>query len=706
MAQRRFRAATISDNAYSSMYPSPDERIMDFSLLNGGLNLWEMEYRLDANQSPDCVNVYWNDGCLSSRSGQKYLIKESAGRRFIACHGRLWGGYIVAHKGNQLVKINPETGVHSNIMSGLSTARGAGFFIFGDSLYYLGGGKYISISPNFEAAEVVPYIPVVMINRQPAGLGGDLYQPENRLAPGKEVWFTSDGTATDYYLPYTNLASTTLNVRVLDTSNSQWVDYTEVADVSKASGNVFQVDRAKGIVKFKTAPPQTSISTPNTVKIVCYTGGEEQQKAIDSILTCQCVAVYGGDTSLAVVLGGPTAQPNAYFWSGHDSENLNPSYFPYEYYNFAAADASQRIYGFGKQQNMLVIFSERAIGKSYFSVQTIDDRDYLRLPYHPINDTIGCDLGGSIKLIQNNLVFANTYGGVYVLSDTSAAGENAVKRLSKNINGEGTHRDSQFVVRTFANRASFPEVGEIGIYYKDNALNQIYVWSPDSKAYLLTRLAPKSSGLLYDLRQVGDAGVTSFDDGQRYWLACNGVAYLWDYTVRSYANKEDSLAWFYFENINAAGWVKDAMQNKYYFDPAGNVITDNDTFADFEANMPIPRRYVFAATNFKSYERLKDVLKIIMSVRSDTDTALTITYKTDYEIRVDKTPVRAYGWRLAPRDLTHRSLRPLMFAGTAIRVPRCFHVRHFQMQVSSNTVNTDMSIVSAQIVYRFSREDR
>jgi len=658
MAQRRIRPALLTDNAYGTNYPSPTIRTLNVDTLNGGLNLWELDYRLDINQSPDCLNMYWKDGALSSRSGQKYIFQntqETDYGDFVDCYEKYWNDNIIVHKNQTLYSVNPTTGAHSVLMSGLTATKGAGFFVFNDKLYYLGGGKYIQIPKTITVSdpvkEVVPYVPTVILGRTPAGTGGSQYQPENRLAPGKRVFFTADGTSTDYYLPYTSLASTTLVVKVLHVTSSpiEWVTYTEVPDVTQASGNVFQVDRTTGVVKFKVAPPQSDPATVNTVDITCFTEGEEQTKAINSIMQCTCSIVYGGVTELAVVLGGTPVQPNAYFWSGNTSTGFDPSYFPADYYNYAGTDSEQYITGFGRQQNLLVIFSERCIGKSAFDSETISERNYLTLPYTSINASIGCDLAGSIQLIQNNLVFANTYAGVYILTDSSAYGENTVYRISRNVNGDGA-----------------------------------------------------TKGLLLDLRS-GEI-VCSVDDHQRYWICANEHVYLWDYTIKWYTKGEERLSWFFFDGFDSSKWVSH-LESLFYFDPDGNLITENvGKYSDF-GNAFI-RRYVFATQYFGSYENLKDVLKVVISTGTVTGPAITLSYKTDYEERTDRTVLNAVSWRLVPRDLSQRALRSAPFAKTFVRKPMCWHVRHFQMTMTNDIKDAGMSIMSAQIFYRYAKEDR
>ena len=579
------------NESYFSPHPT---HTLDVTTLNGGLNLWDLDYRMKVNQSPDCVNVYWKDGSLASRPGQEYVFEQLEPDPeaetpvvdygvFCACFRRLWHEKIIAQKGTRIYAIDPEDGTHTDIFDpydSLTQRAGGTFFVFGDKLYYMNGVDYVVVTAStvgtsvvLSAARVQGYVPVVVINRQPSGSGGDLYQPENRIAAGKEVWFTADGTSTIYVLPYQNLDQTGLIVKVTDPTTFVETTYTEVE--SNPGATEYTVDRTAGTITFGAAPAQSQLQVANNVKVTCF---KSDLATANSVLRCSCVTVYGGDVNLSVVCGGTPAQPNAYFWSGNNGVNLDPTYFPFDYYNFAGSDAQNYVTGFGRQQNKLIIFQERSIGKTTFSIETISDLDYLKLAYTPVNDEIGCDIEGSIRLIENNLVFANTYGGVYVLMDTTAAEENNVKRISRNVNGDGENR-----------------------------------------------------GLLKDLRAVSAPGVTSLDDGQRYWLAANGVVYVWDYQIKGYRGDEENLTWFYFDNIASLGWVKN-VDDVYYFKQNGSLVEFTDGFADFGEG--ITRRYAFAAQSFGSYEPLKDVLEVVFAVRSDTDSRVNIKYKSDYEERL------------------------------------------------------------------------
>ena len=108
----------------------------------------------------------------------------------------------------------------------------------------------------------------------------------------------------------------------------------------------------------------------------------------------------------------------------------------------------------------------------------------------------------------------------------------------------------------------------------------------------------------------------------------------------------------------------------------------------------------------RSESNIKDVVSVLFSVRSDTDTVVRITYMTDYENREDLTPIRSFSWRLVPRNLAYRFLGVRRFATVARRKPGCRHIRHFSMRLENNELATDLSVVSAQIFYTYQGRER
>lgn len=610
----------------------PKEYIINLERLDGGLNLWELDYRLESNQSPNLINMYWVDGALSSRQGQEYINTEALGM-IVAAYDREYKGYGVFHAGTNLYKMNIASGEIVVIKENIGSTAGGTFFTFKNDLYYKTVGAYLKISATFTVTVVEGYIPTIAMNSKPNGSGASLYQSENRLSRYKKVLYTSDGSSKTYKLP-------------VDNCDADFTPIVKVSGVEVTSGYTYNA--VKGEVVFTEAITQTEPATQNNVEI---TYAKTNSDAYNTVMSCPYAATYGSTNDVCVVVGGSSTQANIYCWSGVNIV-ADASYFPIEYYNLAD-QADERITGFGKQQDMLIVFKERSVGKVSFSTDTINDKAVITLNYTNINSNIGCDLPRTIQLVLNNLVFANSYAGVYALLDTSEANENNILRISRNINGG---------------------VGAL-----------------DTK------------GLLYDIKQSPPIRVTSVDDDTRYWIVANGNAYVWDYTLSSNIADEGRLSWFKFDNINANAWIKNS--NGVYYGSVGGYWTRfTNKYEDYGESFS--RVYDFAVQSFGGHSRLKDVFKVIFVTRTDQETYLDITYKTDYGTRMDATPIISMGYRLVPRNLAYRMLEVVKYAKVSVRKPRALHIRHFAMSLTNNKKGTGMSLVSAQIFYKYSGEDR
>lgn len=425
---------------YVSLSKLPDhktEYVQNFNTLAGGLNTWELDYRLSPNESPELENVMWREGSLNCRDGQVWLDSTEYGKG-ICTYDRFFKGCIIAHIGTKLYSFDTSA---SNIAgvelyNELPLIRGS-FFLYNDKLYYKTRGKYVVISrrdSGFTALNVVGYTPVTIINAVPSNGSGDVYQPENRISPNKTVWFNAASGVTEYHLP----------VNDIDSIVSVVVD-----GVALASG--YTVNLEEGTVTFETAPPVTDPPTNNTVQI---TYAKSNVDALNSIMDCLYAIPYGGTGSLCIVMAGSLSQPNAYFWNGNNIA-MDATYFPIDQYQLAGS-ADDAITGFGKQQSFLVIFQSGSVGRTILRTTSLNDRDTIELPYTPINDRTGCDLPWSIQLIENNLVWCNTQQGVHFLKDSSSAYENNIECISLKVNGGVTKYGLLYDVR-MAGACSFDD---------------------------------------------------------------------------------------------------------------------------------------------------------------------------------------------------------------------------------------------------------
>ena len=620
----------ISLSSYPSVNPT---YTVSFPKLSGGLNLKELDYRLEADESPEMRNLWWQDGVLQCRDGQVYVSDDSSLGKGITCYESLFYGFAFLHIGGALYYGDP-TDVQMPLRSlteGVPENRGT-FFRYQDFLFYKNKGAFLKITyqPNeeelFSVSNILDdaYTPVIVINAAPQTGSGDYYQPENRLSPKKEIRYNAASGVKEYHLPVTDIDAV---VKVV------------VDGKTLSPDSDYQVDLAKGTVAFTAAPPVTEPATNNTVVIVYEKANPDARNAV---LDCPYAIVSGGDTNLCILLGGCPAQPNAVFWNSNDSLAMNCAYFPITYYNLVG-DTEDPVTGFGKQYSTTLVLKQHSIGKLTYGVEKVDDRDSISFSYADVNARVGCDLPWTIQLVENNLVWANSYQGVHMLRSASAAFENNVECISAKINGELT-------------------------------------------------------GLLPDLRSALVA--TSFDDGDRYWLCTGNAVYIWDYALSTFSEP----SWFYFTNIPAVSLFRDNEHRLYHLDSAGRVTRFERVFSDYDSG--IDKFYRFPTQYFGSYERLKDVLAVLFSVRSDTDTDIKIQYTTDYERRDDLTPIRTYSWRLSPRNLAHRCLDSARFAHVAKRKPGCRHVRHFTVSLENSSPGEDLSVVTAQILYRYQGKER
>lgn len=395
--------------------------------------------------------------------------------------------------------------------------------------------------------------------------------------------------------------------------------------------------------------PKPDSKASSTVEIIYNCDNPD---AYSAVMDCKYAFSGGGKDSLCILLGGCPSQPNAVFWNSNDSVSMNPAYFPMSYYNLVG-DTEDAVTGFGRQYSDLIVFKERSIHKLEYDTQTLDGRELISFTAKPVNAKTGCDLPWTIQLIENNLVFCNTYTGAHILLSSSAAYENNVASLSLKVN-EGRH---------------------------------------------------ELPGLLPFVRNsVDDAGsyVYSFDDDHRYWLVYGGTAFLWDYEVSSYTEP----SWFCFTQLGGSVFFRDAAHNTYIVGdiPKMPVSTvggltrfKSGLYSDY--GRPIYKHYQFAVQTLGSLTRQKDVVQVVFALPGDVPASVNLGYLTDLGARDDTTPLAV----TPPTQITGiNPLGPVI----AVRRPDCRHVRSFSMTLKDNTADKGLAIVSAQVLYKYTTPER
>ncbi len=741
-----------------------------FPRFDGGLNLQESEFRLDVNESPETVNLWWEDGCLQSRPGQEWAaapldLNGNANLENANLNGDSNGetddeeetggaipetpsdlvGYaayqedfhrrIFLHIGMKLYILDFNSGVVNSDGLVFLSEKYAGvppnpgtFFRFGENLYYKNQGAFLKIAYNattddFNITDAAQdaYIPTVMIDTNPETGIGDSYQPANRISDLKRALYQADGVSvsvvrygngTSRIFPLLNQNQDSNQDNNQDNNNYDRTDGLLDADAVSEIESVY-IDRSRldaafyqfnkysrdiiflspppensmitvavklrrvsyrlpvlnpediiqirvdkillnfnqdyilenGLVKFQSPPPKDAVID------IIYRQADSQARS--DFMNCPYAAVYGAGESVCIAAGGSPDCPGDVFWSGDNLNAPDPSYWPVSHVLKSVSD-TDRVTGFGEQYDQFLIFRARSVGKLENNKRDISGMNFI---YKPVNHHIGCDLPGSIKLIHNNLIFCNTSGGVYRIRSASAAYENNIELISNKINGDG-------------------------------------VLNGDNRPGLLYDLQVAASQTVQAnqaANQVNQAA-SAFYDGQRYWLCINHHAWVWDTALSENKNNKNQNIWFYFTGFNPAAWFRHDGKF-YYLNTSGRVTRLGRYFHDY--GNPIHKIYQFPVQNFGSYDRLKNILDIIISMRADTTGEIAIYYETDWERREDLIKIQISGWdRLSERDLSNRDLS------------QCRRVRHFSVRLENNKIGENLSILSAEILARLAGRDK
>lgn len=675
------------DYINSRHIPYPNrEYVESFENLAGGMNTMIRPVQLGGNESPFMKNLSWRNGALGCRRGQVSLFSNnSAGDpRPVSSASFLFHGWWIVQNpegfsyyklrktGESEAEKNVGTVVIGGFLLPVPSEQAGTFLLYRDKVYFKNKGNYCriewsSVNDTFSVTTIASlislvagsssaYVPTIQQNTDPTTGAGEPFQQQNRLSYQMKVTFNGNGTSTVYHLPIT---FDTPVVGLLPAPTAK-IDGVDVALASYSAQN--------GTVTFSTAP---AVGQDN----VEVTFSKRNTDAFASILNASAAIVYGGSQDLCIVVGGTEAQPNAYFWSGHDGNTMNPTYFPMNQYNLAG-EVDAPITAFGRQQNMLVIFQPNAVGRAVLSTTKIGGTsevvglETITMDYTRINAEIGCDLPGSLQLVENNLVWCNRKYGVCRLKDSSAAYENNIVVISRKINNKGSNDFDG----------------------------------------LLDEFKPGADGIVAPV----DYSARSVDTGTRYILrTSNGHAYEWNYEISEWGNP----SWFYHTDIGGVGFL--ALENDTLFEiegSEGNVAEFQDgvfydqwyvwvpgevdpTFMERELRQfPIDKVFWFPPRFLGGYDRLKNIMSAIFDTKSETDQNTTITYICDYRHRTDPTNIKVTAPTNAPMGQPYATI--------SRRKPGYHNIRHLQIGLSNNEVGKDLNILSAYIYYTYRGRQR
>ena len=379
----------------------------------GGLNLKDLEFEQDMNQSPYMLNVMYRNGAFGKRFGQEIHSEYDDTVYSVTTYA----DDIFVHAGTKIYKYSEnET---TEVASGMPEKKGQ-FIVYTQELYYLcENGLFVYDDDNETFDSITPYVPQLFINCKPDGTHSDAVDEFNVIGDKFSLVYNGVADVTEY------------KVGEYDSQNViDWDGAIEVKvdEETKTPTTDYTVDRINKKIDFVTAPGEGDMNVEFVFTMKADTFTEERARIYGS----KFHDTFGGANNSRLFLAG--SGDSKYYWS----HAYDITYFPES--NFATlGNTEEDITGFGRQYNVLIIFKPREVYSLYSYTQTssttILEEEIGQEGFRSqlVNARIGCDAPNSIQLINNLLTWFNSREGICTLVSTNIVDERNIRVISRNI---------------------------------------------------------------------------------------------------------------------------------------------------------------------------------------------------------------------------------------------------------------------------------
>ena len=614
----------------------------------GGLNLFDLEFEQEVNQSPYLKNVMYRNGAFGKRFGQEvYSTYDNEVYASI-----YFDESIFVHSGTKSYRGNTE------IYSGLPTVSGI-FITFAQKLYYMiSSGFYEYNGSTF--APINSYVPDFIINCKPDGSsGGDVIDDLNILGDYFKLSYNGTAGTTVYHVSEYDGAD---GEGIIDWSvrPTIWVDEVET--------NAFTVNTTNKTITFNTAPGEGDLNVVMQFKLKSNIFTTQRSQ----ILGSKFYDTFGGaNNSRLFVAGGGASK---YYWSGA----YDISYFPEN--NYATlGNTEEDITGFGRQYNVLIVFKPREVYSIYSYTETsnttvVEENIGLEsFRSQLVNASVGCDAPNSIQLVNNLLTWFNSKEGICTLVSTNVQDERNVRLISRNID-----RTNTFGVAGILDLIDDPSTVQ-SIDYNNK---YFIVFPTEGLCYMWDyEIAP--------YRYSSTSGETN--PRQLAW-------FLFDkFYVKQFLKVGKQL-------LYVSTYKDDNV------DFSKSLVKLNGSFADLDyngdgENDAIEAEYMTPFFQFGSPEMLKNVKNIYVQCRGDNNALINMSYLTDdsSEPESEPEPIMVGGHASLWSNYTWGTFRWFMNVwGNTFR--RKCNIKKVQMAsiiFENNELDYDMSITHIGLQYQY-----
>ena len=549
----------------------------------GGLNLKDLEYEQQVNQSPYMLNMMYRNGSFSKRYGQE-IYKEYENKIYS----------IVIFNDKKIVHSGTKIYIDDEELQGVSLPEKEGLFIkFYLKLYYLIDSKFYQYGREFDEqtstwsykwSEMEPYVPTLFNGAEPgkvvktaeegeSGFAGYPQDAFNLLSNQGVEYYNADGTSKGFYIK----------------GLTDYYDWSirPTIKIDEVETTAFTLDETNKKITFTTAP----VKGYDNVEITWTLKEDALKQDRDRLLKSKYAISYGNSNNTRLFMAG--GGDSKYFFS----DTYDPTYFPEPNWEIIGRTEDD-ITGFGLQYNTLFVFKPSEIYSigSYTNAITdpvtkqTETSEYFLSQL--VNAEKGCDAPNTIQLIDNKLTWFSSRYGILTMVSSNILDERNVRVISRNI-----EKTNNFGVK--------------GILDFNEDLNSIQSADYDNKYFLVF---PES-----------------------------GMCFMWDYQISPYyytSSKEADtklLDFFLFNNFHVKHFerkIRDEGSGEELIyvsskeEDSNKLITLNESFSDYKGEA-IESYYMTPFLQFGKVEYLKSVSDIYVQTRGDTATRIDMWYYTE-----------------------------------------------------------------------------
>lgn len=364
-------------------------------------------------RSPEAVNMwkdYNDDDCIQTRPGMKLLNSfdnEVFGLFFYKINNYT---HVLVHSGTKLLEWTnyPSTPAEtSQLWEGLNPSHSR-YFIYDNIFFFMDGINYLEYDGK-DIKEVEGTIPMTSYWKNPDGstsIDSDtdldyVLQPINVLTPLRKNSFIADGSSTQFQL----------DTGDLDSINT-FITKAYINDAEMVENIGFTLDRAKGIVKFDTAPSKDD----KVVVLFSKTISGHRTRIENCLLSCEF--------DNRIFFSGNKDYPNAVF----HCELNDPRYIRDNAYYECGMDLSL-IKALVPGNNVLWVFKEINQNSSsvYYLNPTLDSTYSKIYPSVSGSIALGCESTG-LNFNDDIVFFSNN--GLEAISSSSLYSEQILQHRS------------------------------------------------------------------------------------------------------------------------------------------------------------------------------------------------------------------------------------------------------------------------------------